>query len=184
MWIPVETTPGYESPQEFRTWIQWAIETLWWWRDRMMENPIRFVVWAALSGLVIIVRHRIIDGMVTSVWLLLSWWSLEGRIRSTLGLMRWRAWLYRPSLTRSPQCSGITFAKWLRGQFDAWKSPLSMHERQLFVEAIQRMIYAPSSAKTTWMSDHKKSLTAICYRIALGGRFFHSVDHRMSERPS
>ncbi len=184
MWIPVETTPGFESPQEFRTWIQWAMETLWWWRDRMLEHPFRFVLWAALIGWVIIVRHRIIDGMITAVWFMLSWRSLEGRIRSTLGLIRWRAWLYRPSLTRSPQSSGITFARWLRGQFDAWKSPLSMHERQLFVEAIQRMIYAPSSAKTTWMSDHKKSLTAICYRIALGGRFFNSVDHRMSERPS
>jgi len=99
-WVAIEPTPGYEHPAENLTWRQWA--TAWafgvfgWCRQHVI------VLLAVAAGLVVAVKTRRdwLAFLGSVICGLLGMQSVEARLRWTIRLISWRAWLVgcqRPS---------------------------------------------------------------------------------------
>ena len=99
-WVAIEPTPGYEHPAENLTWRQWA--TAWafgvfgWCRQHVI------VLLAVAAGLMVALKTRrewlaFVGSVICG---LLGMQSVEARLRWTIRLISWRAWLVgcqRPS---------------------------------------------------------------------------------------
>ena len=99
-WVAIEPTPGYEHPAEKLTWTQWLVAGImdlssWSWRNAA-------VLLVAAIGLIAIFKPRRdwLAFLATLACNFLGRQSSKARLRWTIWLLEWRAWLVgcqRPS---------------------------------------------------------------------------------------
>lgn len=92
-WIPIEPTPGYESPAENLTWQQWARSLATQLADWCLGHFMSLI--ALTIGFTAFVRTRPVwlDLLGRGVCGLLGRQSTAARLRWTIRLLEWRAWL-------------------------------------------------------------------------------------------
>ena len=158
-WVAIEPTPGYEHPAERMTWRQWAMAWTVGFFSWCRQHVIALM--AVAGGLMVAFKTR-------SDWLaflgrvicgLLGMQSAQARLRWTIRLIRWRAWLVG---CQRPSQKTIT----------SWYLPLMRTgdvETQRWVQRFflwsERLLY---SEKTIDSEDHADVVQACRAAVAVG----------------
>lgn len=169
LWVPLEATPGFEAPLEYRTWLQCGLEFLWSCSDSIRTHPIPYAAIAlGFIGLTL-TRKRWIEGLMLSLCMIAGRGASIRRLRWTLFLLRWRAhWIDRIQYPR-----GVTIAKQLDRQLASITS-LDHERRYLLVSAAQHLHYAPVSDLEAWIQTHRPAIEQACV-IILRERWNHCL---------
>ncbi|MFN7731433.1 MAG: transglutaminase domain-containing protein [Pirellula sp.] len=159
VWIPIEPTGTYPEPREHRTWQHWAIETGWAIRDAIRNHPGTAAAIAVCLMLSVYFRQRIAELLLGGVFLATCLMPLPWRILATIQLLRWRMWVWGESL--APR---TTIQEWLSTQLSL-RSLAPDHDHGVFIRAVQRMRYAPSSRRHRIDEDELHSLQRVCRSV-------------------
>jgi hypothetical protein len=160
MWIPIEPTGSYPQPREHRSWQQWAIQTAWLIRDTIRTHPVACALIACGLGLAFYLRRSIVFGVSCLVLMPVPILSESTKLRLTLRLLGWRAWLWNRH--RAPR---TTLHDWLSGQL----KNLHRAENQditTFIRSAQRLAYGPNKSRLQW-NDHETRAIRNVYRSLL-----------------
>ena len=162
-WLPIEPTPGYAVPNEYRSWKQWAVVVLWTIRDGVLHYPLRCAIGFLVLATFIVCRLVFADAILSLCVAAIAMIPSQSNVRWTLRLMRWRDWLRnRPNPARS------TVSAWLAKHL-ADHSRLSAVDRTVYIQAVDRIAYAPQSISQPWLNKHSLELRRICWSIAARG---------------
>ena len=163
IWFAIEPTPGFASPNEFRTWNQWAITRIWAVRDTIYYYPLRCVLCCLSVVAIAVFRRRIADAALsaTVIWLALAPARIQiGWMRR---LLEWRGWIHgRNYALRS------TLGQRLSSMLNE-NVGLNARDRELYIQAANRIAYAPRSKTIGWLNDHSVDLRKICWAIIKRG---------------
>ena len=146
-WVPIEPTPGYEPPNEVLTWRQWWAMVIAKCAEWVARHTLPLLLGLALSISLFLTRRVWLDAMAFVVCRLMGLRSVRARLRWTLRLLEWRAWLagrsrpteatvatwYAPLYVTAPATTRPAL-----GQFRYW---------------IDRLLYAPSEIDLTQKRD-------------------------------
>jgi hypothetical protein len=84
-------------------------------------------------------------------------------VRWSLVLLRWRMWVWGVQCPRR-----ATVRQWLESQL-VCDPRLKPSERQLFVDAVQRLAYAPTISTAEWLNANATPLGSISWAITQRG---------------
>ena len=177
LWVPLEATPGFDAPLEYRTWLQCGLEILWSWGDSLRSHPIWYATvvlgWIGLT----LTRKRWMEGLMLGLCLIAGRGASIRRLRWTLFLLQWRAdWIDRIQYP-----CGFTLAKQLDGQLASIQG-LDHERRYLLVSAAQHLHYAPVCDLESWLQTHQHMIEQTCALI-LRERWKHCLQWFPSKSP-
>lgn len=162
-WFAIEPTPGFAVPNEYRTWNQWAMTWIWTIRDSVYYHPIRFFLSCFLIGVSYVSRRRIADALLSIFVAFFALAPAQVQVRCMRRLLEWRSWIHgKNHALRSTL--GQRLAKMLDDNVG-----LDTKERELYIQAVNRIAYAPSSKTVSWLKDHAGDLRSICWAISKRG---------------
>ena len=163
VWLTIEPTPGYAFPNEFRTWNQHAIEFAWSMRDSLVQYPIFYLLGLSSILLLVLARRRIADAALSFIAMAGAIAPPAVQVRWIQRLLEWRCWIHsRRYSTRT------TVAQRLSGQLNE-SVGLMASERDLYIQAVNRMAYAPKVKTVGWLNEHAADLRTVCWAIAKRG---------------
>ena len=162
-WLPIEPCSQFAKPREFRSWRQFAIQGWWLLCDTAIRNPLTIATTLFFLATAVYVRRRIVDAACSSVFLSTHFLSIRSRVRWSLVLLRWRMWVWGVQRPRR-----ATVRQWLESQL-VCDPRLKPSERQLFVDAVQRLAYAPTISTTEWLNANATPLRNISWAIMQRG---------------
>ena len=163
IWFAIEPTPGFALPNEFRTWNQWAIVCVWNVRDTIYYYPFRCVLCCLSVVAIVVFRRRIADAALSTavVWLALA--PAKVSVRWMRRLLEWRGWIHgRNHALRS------TLGHRLTSMLDEIVG-LNAQDREIYVQAANRIAYAPRAKNALWFNDHAVDLRKISWAIGKRG---------------
>lgn len=161
-WIPIETTPGFLAPLEYRSWMAWSAEVLMNCRDFAKSNPWLCLGMSLVTMMVFAAWRKLLDGVFTSVCILAGAKDARSTIAWTLWLLKVRGFIYG---NRRPK--GATLRKWLSNPDISPLRTETQQVRNTFIESLQHYHYAPDSQSKAWMATHANRIRVVCFRIAL-----------------
>jgi hypothetical protein len=162
-WLPIEPCSQFAKPREFRSWRQFAIQGWWLLCDTAVRNPVSIATTVFFLATAVYVRRRIVDAACSSVFLSTHFLSIRSRVRWSLVLLRWRMWVWGVQCPRR-----ATVRQWLESQL-VCDPRLKPSERQLFVDAVQRLAYAPTISTAEWLNANATPLGSISWAITQRG---------------
>jgi hypothetical protein len=162
VWIPIEPTPGYAVPDEFRTWDQFAREAMWHLWGSVQQNYLACILCFVVLCAAYFERRLLMDLVFSASLFLGVFGSTQRVVRRTVRLLEWRCWIYG-----YPRSSFATTAKWLTQQLQQG-SRLTSHDRRAFVDAVDRIAYAPAKSIQSADLMAQRRLRKICWSIAKG----------------
>ena len=163
VWLAIEPTPGYALPNEFRTWNQYAIECAWTIRDSLYHKPIGYLIILLSLFALVLGRRRIADATLSFMVLGGALAPAGLQVRWIQRLLEYRCWIYsRKHPTRT------TIAQRLTGQLDECVG-LIASERDLYIQAVNRLAYAPHIKTISWLREHTADLRIVCWAITKRG---------------
>jgi hypothetical protein len=142
-WITIEPTPGYEPPPETRSWSQ-QLSLLW---QAGAAWLLDYAAWIAAAGAVAAVLW--FTRLAWCDWLLAFGFWVAGcggaarRVRATLRLLEWRAWL-----AGAPRPSDATISRWYLARAEHLGEKTAAEVR-VFIACAERLLYAPQSLAHT-----------------------------------
>ncbi len=163
IWFAIEPTPGFALPNEYRTWNQWATARIWAVRDSIYYYPIRYTLCCLSIVVVVVFRRRLADAMLSvgSVGLVLA--PAQVQVRCMRRLLEWRGWIHGKNYALRS-----TLGQRLSRMLDE-SVGLSSNERELYIQAINRIAYAPRIKTVGWLNDQAVDLRTICWAISKRG---------------
>lgn len=158
-WVAVEPTPGYAPPLETLTWSQRLARAFW--RTLATVRRRAWEATAAAVGLAALWAYRAAacDLALTALFGAVGWGGRERRIRATLRLLEWRAWL-----VGAPRPRDSTVTNWYVRQASGVSAELDAHLRA-FLRAVDRTLYAPPGAQPPSAASSAVELQA-CRTVA------------------
>lgn len=163
IWLPIEPTPGFALPNEYRTWSQWAIESGWAIRDALYHHPIRYALGISGALFLFLLRQRLADAALSVLSLATGLTPLRVQVRSINRLLRWRSWLYG-------QYYPLRCTIFQRLETQLIDNPgLTTVGRFAYIRAAERIAYAPKGRTTEWLDANAMQIRSACWAIATSG---------------
>ena len=167
LWIPIEPTPGYEPPTEHLTFTQWAMacaaNILGWCR----RHSILLLMIAAGLVITFLTRNDWLAFFGNALCRIMGMQSAKARIRWTLRLIAWQAWLagcQRPA----------------ERTISSWYAPLMRNRDTETRRAVQRFfLWSERLLYSDWNIDNDENIeiTHACAAAALVSRHRRMRDH-------
>jgi len=162
-WLPIEPSGNYGIPREYRSWRQFAIESWWYTRDFAFANPIGIAVTSLVLLSIVMVRRRLMDAFISSVFLLLQLVWSRACVRSSLVLLRLRMWVWGVNRPRH-----ATVRDWLDAQLSCDLRILP-DDRRLYVATVQKLAYAPVNAASKSIETSNREVRSVAWTIGQRG---------------
>jgi protein-glutamine gamma-glutamyltransferase len=177
LWLPIEPTGSYPIPREHRSWQQWAIQSLWSIRDSILRNPWTTVTAAVCGLLALALRQRILQLLLSSVFLLACWTPMPTRMRWTIRWLQWRMWIWGEKLPRR-----FTLETWLSSQLARHPS-VSPQDHSTFIRTAQRLAYAPAHRRSHIPTSELDATYRVCRKV-IGSGFYSALSRSPNTKPS
>jgi protein-glutamine gamma-glutamyltransferase len=151
-WVPLEPTPTYAVPSEYRTWAQALYAGAWWLAQSMWNYPIAWVG-GLLSAVWVGLKWRwLLDLMLTGLFRLYGVGSSRRQAELAIRLLGWRAWL-----AGCPRRASQTWRGWLAENAERLEAGGSQRLQPL-LEATDRFHYAPRQLVESWLSSQRPAV--------------------------
>ncbi|GIW98538.1 MAG: transglutaminase [Pirellulaceae bacterium] len=169
-WLAIEPTPGYEPPRESLTWRQWATIAMRDFGRWFVEHLAVLVGVSVLFVLLFVARCVWLDAVAVGVCEVMGLRSSRARLRWTMRLLEWRAWL-----AGCPRPRRHTIAAWYSRLADNAPPDLQLSMNHFLCWA-DRLLYAPTGIDPSEDATVKsvcRFVAAACTRQHLARNLCH-----------
>lgn len=151
-WVPLEPTPTYAVPSEYRTWAQALYAGLWWLAQSIWNHPARWLSGLVAAGWIVWMWRWLLDLILTGLFRLLGVGSDRRRAELAVRLLGWRAWL-----AGCPRRASQTWRGWLTEHAGRLEAGVSQRLQPL-LEATDRFHYAPRQLAESWLLSQRPAV--------------------------
>ena len=161
LWIPIEPTPGYASPQSWLSWQDWIALAYQGFLTWLTDHWILITIVLSVLAVVITVRHTLFDVGSLLLWRAGWFGSTRRRIIWTVRILEIRA-----QLAGHARPVGTTLSKWYLSL--ASGNPKLQYHRKTLEQVLilaNRAFYAPLSIEHNQFLNMQAGVYGACWKL-------------------
>ena len=161
LWIPIEPTPGYASPQSWLSWQDWSILAYQGVLKWLTDHWSLIIVLLSVLALAITLRHTLFDVGSLLIWKAGWFGSTRQRIIWTVRILEIRA-----QLAGHSRPVGTTLSKWYLSL--AIGNPKLQDHRKTMEQVLilaNRAFYAPLSIEHDQFLNMQTGVSGVCWKL-------------------